>query len=112
MAQAAPAKTIGVAGAGTMGSGIAQLACLSGARTLLHDPFPEALERGLAGIKGHLERGAERGRWSSEEASAAAQRLEGVASVEDLAPAELVIEAAPERLEVKQQLFGTLSEGV
>jgi 3-hydroxybutyryl-CoA dehydrogenase len=107
-----PAQVIGVVGAGTMGAGIAQLGCLSGARTLLHDPFPEALERGLAGIKRHLERGAERGRWSSEEAAAAAERLEGVSDLEGLAPCELVIEAAPEKLELKQQLFGSLSEGL
>ena len=54
-----------------MGAGIAQLACLAGARTLLHDPIPEALERGLSQIKGHLERGAARGRWSEEDAKAA-----------------------------------------
>jgi 3-hydroxybutyryl-CoA dehydrogenase len=103
---------VGVVGAGTMGSGIAQLGCLSGARTLLHDPFPEALEKGMERIRGHLERGAERGRWSSEEASAAAGRLEPAGALEDLAPCELVIEAAPEKLELKQQLFGTLSEGI
>ena len=45
-----------------MGAGIAQLGCLSGARTLLHDPAPEALERGLERIKAQLERGVERGR--------------------------------------------------
>ncbi len=112
MSEANPAQVIGVVGAGTMGSGIAQLGCLSGARTLLHDPFPEALERGLSRIREHLSRGAERGRWSSEAAAAAAGRLEGVSSVEELAPCELVIEAAPERLEVKQELFGGLSEGV
>ena len=110
--EARAASVIGVVGAGTMGAGIAQLACLSGARTLLHDPFPEALERGLERIRGHLDRGAERGRWSSEEASAAALRLQGVAEPAGLAPCELVIEAAPERLEVKQQLFGELSESV
>ena len=49
-------EVIGVAGAGTMGAGIAQLACLAGARTLLHDPIEEALERGLGQIRGHLER--------------------------------------------------------
>jgi 3-hydroxybutyryl-CoA dehydrogenase len=112
VSEAAAASVIGVVGAGTMGSGIAQLGCLSGARTLLHDPFPEALERGLERIRGHLERGAERGRWSSDEATAAAGRLEGAGSLEDLAPCELVIEAAPERLELKQQLFGSLSESV
>ncbi|MGN6816906.1 MAG: 3-hydroxyacyl-CoA dehydrogenase NAD-binding domain-containing protein, partial [Solirubrobacterales bacterium] len=52
-----PPKTIGVAGAGTMGAGIAQLACLSGARTLLHDPVGEALEAGLVRIRAQLDRG-------------------------------------------------------
>jgi len=48
------AGVIGVAGVGTMGAGIAQLACLSGARTLLHDPVPEALERGVEYIRAQL----------------------------------------------------------
>jgi 3-hydroxybutyryl-CoA dehydrogenase len=101
--------TIGVAGAGTMGAGIAQLACLSGARTLLHDSLPEALERGIAQVRRHLERGAARGRWSEDEAAAAAERLEAAPALEDLAPCELVIEAAPERLELKRELFSQLS---
>jgi 3-hydroxybutyryl-CoA dehydrogenase len=104
--------TIGVAGAGTMGAGIAQLACLSGARTLLHDPLPEALEKGLEQIRRHLERGAERGRWSEADATAAAERLAPAPSLEDLGPCELVIEAAPERLELKQELFEALSNGI
>ncbi len=49
-----PASVIGVLGAGTMGAGIAQLAARSGARTLLHDPFPEALARGLASAEDGL----------------------------------------------------------
>src|SRR5207244_1353261 len=108
---AAP-QTIGVLGAGTMGAGIAQLACLSGARTLLHDPAPEALERGATSIVAQLERGAERGRLSRSEAAAAAGRLERSSALEDLRACELVIEAAPERLEVKQSLFAQLSRDV
>ncbi len=108
----APPKVIGVAGAGTMGAGIAQLSCLAGARTLLHDPLPDALDKGLEQIKRHLERGAERGRWSPEDAAAAAERLEPASSLEDFAPCELVIEAVPERLELKQELFETLSNGI
>jgi len=103
---------IGVAGAGTMGSGIAQLACQAGARTLLHDPDGAALERGLSRIRGHLERGASRGRWSSEEATASAERLGPASKLEDLADCELVIEAAPERLEVKREVFERLSRVV
>ena len=105
-------KTIGVVGAGTMGAGIAQLACLAGARTLLHDPVPEALERGLEQIKGHLERGVTRGRLSQEDAAAALERLKAAPTLEELAPCELVIEAAPERLELKRDLFAGLSDGI
>ncbi|HJS93907.1 MAG TPA: 3-hydroxyacyl-CoA dehydrogenase NAD-binding domain-containing protein [Solirubrobacteraceae bacterium] len=107
-----PPKTIGVAGAGTMGAGIAQLACLSGARTLLHDPVGEALERGLERIRGHLKRGVERGRLSAEDAEQAGARLHAAPALEDLSEAELVIEAAPERLELKRDLFASLSDGI
>jgi 3-hydroxybutyryl-CoA dehydrogenase len=111
-APAAPPAVIGVAGAGTMGGGIAQLAAMAGARTLVHDPASEALDSGLERIRKHLERGAARGRWSEEEASAAAGRLEPAARLEDLAPCELVIEAAPEHLEVKRELFARLADGI
>jgi 3-hydroxybutyryl-CoA dehydrogenase len=109
--QPAPA-VIGVAGAGTMGAGIAQLACQAGARTLLHDPDAEALRRGIAGIERHLERGVERGRLSREDADAARGRLHPAAALQDLAECELVIEAAPERLEIKRELFTRLSKVV
>jgi 3-hydroxybutyryl-CoA dehydrogenase len=106
---AAP-SVVGVLGAGTMGGGIAQLACLAGARTLLHDPIPEALERGAETLRANLAKGAERGRWSAADAEAAAARLEPVDALEALAPCELVIEAAPERLELKRELYARLSE--
>jgi 3-hydroxybutyryl-CoA dehydrogenase len=92
-----------------MGAGIAQLACLSGARTLLHDPDPQALERGMAQIERHLQRGATRRRWTAEDATQAGERLNPAASLEDFADCELVIEAAPERLELKRELFSTVA---
>jgi 3-hydroxybutyryl-CoA dehydrogenase len=107
-----PPATIGVAGAGTMGAGIAQLACLSDARTLLHDPLPDALDAGLERIRAHLDRGVERGRLTAEAALRARDRLEAAPALEDLAPCELVIEAAPERLELKRELFARLSDGI
>jgi len=107
-----PPQMIGVAGAGTMGAGIAQLACLSGARTLLHDPDPEALKRGLERIRAQLERGVDRGRLSAEQAEAAGARLAAAPALEDLSEADLVIEAAPERLELKRDLFAKLSDGI
>jgi 3-hydroxybutyryl-CoA dehydrogenase len=100
---------IGVVGAGTMGAGIAQLACLAGSRTLLHDPVPEALERGAENARTGLAKGVKSGRWSQEEAEAAAARLEACASLEELAPSALVIEAAPERPDLKRELFAQLS---
>jgi 3-hydroxybutyryl-CoA dehydrogenase len=92
-----------------MGSGIAQLGALSGARTLLHDPDAAALDRALERIPAQLERGAERGRWSAEDASAARERLERAGSLEDLSACELIVEAAPEALDLKRELFGALS---
>jgi 3-hydroxybutyryl-CoA dehydrogenase len=109
-AEASPAQVIGVLGAGTMGAGIAQLACRAGARTLLHDPIPEALQRGAEKARGGLEKEAAKGRITAEEAQAAAERLEVVADIEALAPCELVIEAAPELPELKRELYGRLSE--
>ncbi|TMK98398.1 MAG: 3-hydroxybutyryl-CoA dehydrogenase [Actinobacteria bacterium] len=101
---------IGVLGAGTMGSGIAQLAARSGARALLHDPIAQALERGGARAREGLRKEAEKGRLTDEQARAAAERLQEVSELSELAPCELVIEAAPERLELKHELFAALSE--
>jgi 3-hydroxybutyryl-CoA dehydrogenase len=107
-APAAP-SVVAVTGAGTMGAGIAQLACLSGARTLLNDPDGPALDRGLQRIRSQLEHGVKRERWSAEAAAEADSRLQAAAQLDDLADAELVIEAAPERLELKRELFERLS---
>jgi 3-hydroxybutyryl-CoA dehydrogenase len=106
------AAVIGVAGAGTMGAGIAQLGCLSGARTLVHDPDAAALERGVQGIRTRLERSVERGRLSASDATAAAERLAPAPSLEDFAACDLVIEAAPERLEIKRGLFARLCDQI
>jgi 3-hydroxybutyryl-CoA dehydrogenase len=105
-----PAQVVGVLGAGTMGAGIAQLACRAGARTLLHDPIPEALQRGAEKARGGLEKEAAKGRITAVEAQAAAARLEVVADIEAFAPCELVIEAAPELPELKREIYGRLSE--
>jgi 3-hydroxybutyryl-CoA dehydrogenase len=105
-----PAAVIGVLGAGTMGAGIAQLACRSGAVTLLFDPVPAALESGLEKLRDGLQREASKGRITAEEAQAAAERAQGVADLKALADCELVIEAVPERLELKHQLIAELSE--
>jgi 3-hydroxybutyryl-CoA dehydrogenase len=88
-----------------MGAGIAQLGAAAGMRTLLHDPVPEALERGADGVRRGLAKWAEKGRVGDD----AAGLLEPVSSLDELAPCNLVIEAAPERVELKRDLFGALS---
>src|SRR3954468_5155780 len=102
-------RVIGVVGAGTMGAGIAQLGALSGARTLLFDADAEALDRALERIPAQLERGAEKGRWRAEDASEARRRVERAGALDDLAECDLIVEAAPESLDVKRELFGELS---
>jgi 3-hydroxybutyryl-CoA dehydrogenase len=93
-----------------MGSGIAQLAARSGAKTLLHDPIPEALQRGLARARDGLEKEAARGKLSTEDATASGERLQTVDSLDAFAPCELVIEAVPERIELKHDIYARLSE--
>jgi 3-hydroxybutyryl-CoA dehydrogenase len=94
-------RCIGVAGAGTMGTGIAQLAAQSGARTLLLDPDAAALAR--AGER--LDELVDRGRLDP----GARERIEPVAGIEGLAPCDLVIEAAPEDLELKRTLLAGIA---
>ncbi|MGZ5387761.1 MAG: 3-hydroxyacyl-CoA dehydrogenase NAD-binding domain-containing protein [Solirubrobacterales bacterium] len=103
-------ERVGVVGAGTMGAGIAQIAAQGGLEVVLHDPDPSALDAGIGRIRSAVERAAERGRIGAEEAEAALARLAGARSpeLEGLARCGLVIEAAPERLELKRALFARL----
>jgi 3-hydroxybutyryl-CoA dehydrogenase len=98
-------ERVGVLGAGTMGAGIAQAAALGGFQTQLYDVVPAAAEAGAARLGEALVAGAERGRWSEDEASAAAARVEPVAALAELAGCEMLIEAAPEDAELKRRLF-------
>jgi 3-hydroxybutyryl-CoA dehydrogenase len=97
---------LGVVGAGTMGAGIAQLGCAAGMRTVLHDPLPEALESGERRVRDGLERWVAKGRADA----TAVELLETAPSLEGLAECDLVIEAAPERPDLKRELFAGLSQ--
>jgi 3-hydroxybutyryl-CoA dehydrogenase len=100
---------VGVVGAGTMGAGIAQIAALGGYETLLYEIDEKQLERGEELIRNGMSRGAERGRWSDAEANEALERLRTDTLIELLRECELVIEAAPEDLDLKRNLFDRLS---
>jgi 3-hydroxybutyryl-CoA dehydrogenase len=102
-------ERVGVVGAGTMGAGIAQVAALGGYETRLHDPVPAALQTGIERLRGALTKGAQRGRWSEGDAEAAGARIGAAASLADLDECDLVVEAAPENLELKRELFAALA---
>jgi 3-hydroxybutyryl-CoA dehydrogenase len=100
---------VGVLGAGTMGAGIAQVAALGGRETLLYDAFEGAAEKGATRLAEALAKGAARGRWSEAEAEAARARVRPVEDLAELAGCELLIEAAPEDLSLKRELFGAVA---
>jgi 3-hydroxybutyryl-CoA dehydrogenase len=102
-------ERVGVLGAGTMGAGIAQIAALGGYETRLYDAVPEAATAGVERLGEALAGGAARGRWSEQEAEAAASRARPTTAIDDLAGCELLIEAAPERLELKRELFAAVA---
>jgi len=100
--------TVGVLGAGTMGAGIAQVVAEAGLTVLMHDPVEGASERARERIGGFLNRKAEKQQVSADDATAAMARIRSVAALEDLAEADLVIEAIPEDLELKREAFKRL----
>jgi 3-hydroxybutyryl-CoA dehydrogenase len=104
-------RTIAVIGAGRVGRGIAQLAAAGGYRTILEDLLPNALRRAENEIRIQFDRAVASGGVSADAAHAAFSRLELAGSVEDAArPADLVIEAVPEELESKIEIFTLLDK--
>ena len=102
----------GVAGAGTMGRGIAQVLAQCGARTLLYDAQPGAAKKGKEAIAMALGKLTEKGRLAAADAQATLGRLEVIESLEAFAPCQVVIEAVVEDLAVKKQLFSSIEKHV
>ncbi len=98
-------STIGVIGAGQMGSGIAHVSALHGIKVLLADLTPDRVQAGLATINGNLARQVGSGRISEADRQAAIGRIIPVRGLEELAEADLVIESATENETVKRKLF-------
>ena len=99
-------KTIGVIGAGTMGRGIAYAAALGGYRTILEDVMPENLGRGTAWIRKAFEEGVARGKMSAGDSASAFARIETTSTVEEACrESDFLIEAVPEEMELKLELF-------
>lgn len=99
-------RTIGVIGAGTMGRGIAYAAAFGGYRTVLEDVSPEMREQGAAYVSQTLEEGVSRGKVTPQQKESALGNLTTARSVEDVCrEADLLIEAVPEEMEVKLEIF-------
>ena len=104
-------QTITVIGAGIMGRGIAHAAALGGYRTILEDLLPNALRRAETEIRANLDKAVELNKVTAADADAAFQRLEYAGSVEEAArEADLVIEAVPEEMESKIEIFTLLDK--
>ena len=107
--------TVGVVGAGTMGSGIAHVFARSGFRVLLCDVEVRFLDRALSQIQTNFGREAAKGKLSEAEVEPALARITATTKREDLAVAGMVVEAAPERFDLKAEIFrsldGLLPEG-
>lgn len=98
-------ETIGVIGAGTMGHGIAQVAAGAGFRVVLRDVDRESLARGVRAIERNLAKGIELGKLTEADCDSTLQHIHGTTHLEELTDADLIIEAAPEILEIKQSLL-------
>src|SRR5687767_7929391 len=103
--------TIGVAGAGAMGRGIAQIAAQAGSVVRLYDTQPAAVQKAIQELGSQWDRLLEKGRMDAAAVAAAKERVRPAASLQELADCRLVVEAVVERLDVKRSLFAEL-EGI
>lgn len=101
-------ESIAVIGAGTMGHGIAQVAAASGFRVLLSDVDRDALARGVQSIEKNLAKGIQLGKLTEDDRDRTLQHIRGTTKLEECAAADLIIEAAPEKLELKQSILRQL----
>jgi 3-hydroxybutyryl-CoA dehydrogenase len=101
-------ETIAVIGAGTMGHGIAQIAGSAGFRVLLRDVDRESLARGINSIEKNLAKGIQLGKLTEADSERTLQQIRGTTILDDCAAADLIIEAAPEKLDLKREILRQL----
>lgn len=103
-------KSIGIIGSGQMGAGIAQVSAQAGYHVYLSDMNQEIAEKGKAGIARQLSRLVEKEKIEAQAAETALNRIETVGSLDPMANADMIIEAATEREEIKRQIFAAAAE--
>jgi 3-hydroxybutyryl-CoA dehydrogenase len=101
-------EKVGVAGCGLMGSGIAQVCAQSGFPTVVREVNEALLEKGLKSIEKNLDRMVEKGSLSAGDRDAVRARLKGTTKIEDLAGADIVVEAIVEQLAAKREFWSAL----
>jgi 3-hydroxybutyryl-CoA dehydrogenase len=101
-------QSIGVVGAGTMGHGIAQVAAAAGYKVTLRDVDRESLVRGIQSIERNLAKGIQLGKLTENDRDSTLQHIHGTTDLEQVAETDLIIEAAPETLDIKQQILREL----
>jgi 3-hydroxybutyryl-CoA dehydrogenase len=106
-------RTVAVIGAGTMGHGIAQVLCAAGIRTRLFDVAEDVVQRGLAAVRSNLDKGVEKAKVTPGARDAALALLSGTAEFDAaVESADAAIEAVPEKLELKRQIFERLDRAL
>ncbi len=103
-------RTVGVVGAGQMGSGIAHVFAEAGYEVLLHDITAQLVERGVSTIDRNLQRGVDKGKLTPDQKRQVLARVRGVDDIDALAGAQFVVEAVIEKLEAKLALFEALAQ--
>jgi 3-hydroxybutyryl-CoA dehydrogenase len=102
-------KTVGIAGAGTMGQGIAQLCATSGFDVLMFDVKPDVIQKGISAIEISLQKSVDKNKISSEVKARSLTRIKRCENIHEL-KADLIIEAAIEKLDVKRELFQAIEK--
>lgn len=103
-------KKISVIGGGTMGAGIAQASALAGYQTVLYDINETVLQAALTAVKNSIDKGVERGKTAVDVGQQAKEAITVTTAIAQAADADLVIEAAPEKIELKRQIFADLEK--
>lgn len=103
-------KTVGVVGAGLMGSGIVEVCARAGYQVLVHEVSEALLERGVKRVEASMDRGLQRGKLTESEKEAALGRIQTTLQLQDMADRDLVVEAVVEDVAVKREVFARLGQ--
>jgi 3-hydroxybutyryl-CoA dehydrogenase len=103
-------KTVGVVGCGIMGSGITQVCAQAGYQVIVSEINDQVLNKGIKSIEAVLSRSVDKGKISPQDKDAVLARIKGTTNMADFSACDLVIEAAPEEMELKKSVFAQLDK--